>query len=131
MTAEQWYNSKQDSSIGGRIGSPILSAYDSAKFAEGLSESMAYELASFGIRVVLNLNPKSPYFSLMQKVSNHFRSKLENVSPPEEAAKVILHAVTTENPQLRYTVGNDASTILRTRMNMSDKEFAVWRDYSL
>ena len=42
-------------------------------------------------------------------------------------AKVILHAVTTENPQLRYTIGNDAATIIRARMNMSDKEFAVWR----
>ena len=135
------------SSIGGRIGSPILSAYNSAKFAvEGLSESMAYELAPFGIRVVLiepgyirtnimnsshiakkALNPKSPYFSLMQKVSNHFRSKLENAPPSEEVAKVILHAVTTENPQLRYTVGNDAATIIQARMNMSDKEFAVWR----
>jgi NAD(P)-dependent dehydrogenase (short-subunit alcohol dehydrogenase family) len=39
------------SSVGGRIGSPILSAYHSTKFAvEGLSESMAYELAPFGIR---------------------------------------------------------------------------------
>lgn len=135
------------SSVGGRIGAPILSAYHSAKFAvEGLSESMAYELAPFGIRVVLiepgyvrtnimnsrriakkALNPKSPYFSLMQKVNNHFQSKMENASPPEGVAKVILHALTTENPQLRYTVGNEAATIIQARMNMSDKEFAVWR----
>jgi hypothetical protein len=50
-----------------------------------------------------------------------------NASPPEEVAKVILHALTTENPQLRYTVGNEAATIIQARMNMSDKEFAVWR----
>jgi NAD(P)-dependent dehydrogenase (short-subunit alcohol dehydrogenase family) len=134
------------SSVGGRIGVPVLSAYQSTKFAlEGLSESMSYELEPFGIRVVIiepgfirtniinsstsakkDLDPKSPYFSLMQKVKNHFKSMIENASsssPPEEVAKVILQAITSENPQLRYTVGNDAATIIQARMNMPDKEF--------
>ena len=75
------------SSVGGRIGLPALSAYHSTKFAlEGLSESIAFELEPFGIRVVIiepgvirtnilnssssakkALDPKSPYFSLSQK----------------------------------------------------------------
>ena len=135
------------SSVGGRIGIPILSAYQSTKFAlEGLSESMSYELEPFGIRVVIiepgfirtniinsstsaekALDPKSPYFSLMQKVKNYFKSMMENASsssPPEEVAKVILQAITSENPQLRYTVGNNA-TIIQARMNMPDKEFKI------
>jgi NAD(P)-dependent dehydrogenase (short-subunit alcohol dehydrogenase family) len=132
------------SSVGGRIGIPVLSAYQSTKFAlEGLSESMSYELEPFGIRVVIiepgfirtniinsstsaekALDPKSPYFPLMQKVKNHFKSMMENASsPPEEVAKVILQAITSENPQLRYTVGNDAATIIQARMKMSDNEF--------
>jgi NAD(P)-dependent dehydrogenase (short-subunit alcohol dehydrogenase family) len=132
------------SSVGGRIGVPVLSAYQSTKFAlEGLSESMSYELEPFGIRVVIiepgfirtniinsstsaekALDSKSPYFSLTQKVKNHFKSMMENASsPPEEVAKVILQAITSENPQLRYTVGNDAATIIQARMNMSDNEF--------
>jgi NAD(P)-dependent dehydrogenase (short-subunit alcohol dehydrogenase family) len=132
------------SSVGGRIGVPILSAYQSTKFAlEGLSESMSYELEPFGIRVVIiepgfirtniinsstsakkALDPKSPYFSLMQKVENHFKSMMENASsPPEEVARVILKALTSENPQLRYTVGNDAATIIQARINMPDEEF--------
>jgi NAD(P)-dependent dehydrogenase (short-subunit alcohol dehydrogenase family) len=132
------------SSVGGRIGIPVLSAYQSTKFAlEGLSESMSYELEPFGIRVVIiepgfirtniinsstsaekALDPKSPYFPLMQKVKNHFKSMMENASsPPEEVAKVILQAIISENPQLRYTVGNDAATIIQARMNMSDNEF--------
>ncbi len=42
------------SSGAGRFGYPGGSAYVSTKFAiEGLSESMAYELEPFGIRVVL------------------------------------------------------------------------------
>ena len=70
------------------------------------------------------LDPKSPYFSLMQKVENHFKSMMENASsPPEEVARVILKALTSENPQLRYTVGNDAATIIQARINMPDEEF--------
>ena len=42
------------SSVGGQIGVPILSAYNSTKFAmEGLSEAMSYELEPFGIKVIL------------------------------------------------------------------------------
>ena len=132
------------SSVGGHIGIPVVSAYHSTKFAlEGLSESISYELEPFGIRVVIiepgvirtnimnssvsakkALNPKSPYFPLMQKVENHFKSLLENVSsPPEEVAKVILQAITSENPQLRYTVGDDATTLLQAKRTISDAEF--------
>jgi NAD(P)-dependent dehydrogenase (short-subunit alcohol dehydrogenase family) len=88
------------SSVGGRIGVPVLSVYQSTKFAlEGLSESMSYELEPFGIRVVIiepgfirtniinsstsaekALDPKSPYFPLMQKVKNYFKSMMENAS---------------------------------------------------
>jgi NAD(P)-dependent dehydrogenase (short-subunit alcohol dehydrogenase family) len=132
------------SSVGGRIGLPVLSAYHGTKFAlEGLSESMAYELEPFGIRVVIiepgvirtnimnsstlakkALDPKSPYFSLVQKVENRFKSMMENESsPPEDVAKVILQALTSENPQLRYTVGNDAATMIQARLNMPDNQF--------
>ncbi len=132
------------SSVGGRISLPVLSAYNSTKFAlEGLSESMSYELEPFGIKVVIiepgvirtNImnssifakkaqDPKSPYFSLIQKVENNFKLMMENKSsPPEEVAKVILGALTSKNPQLRYTVGDDAATMIQARVNMSDNEF--------
>ncbi len=132
------------SSVGGRIGLPVLSAYHSTKFAlEGLSESMSYELEPFGIRVVIiepgvirtNImnssiiakkaqDPKSPYFSLIQKVENNFKLMMENESsPPEEVAKAILGVVTSENSQLRYTVGNDAATMIQARVRMSENQF--------
>jgi NAD(P)-dependent dehydrogenase (short-subunit alcohol dehydrogenase family) len=132
------------SSVGGRIGLPVLSAYQSTKFAlEGLSESISYELEPFGIRVVIiepgvirtNImnssslakkarDPKSPYYSQIQKVKSHFKSMMENESsPPEEVAKVILKALTSENPQLRYTVGRDADTMIQARVNMPEKQF--------
>ena len=46
---------------------------------------------------------------------------------PTEVAKVILDAVTSEDPQLRYLVGNDAATIMEARKNMSDREFENMR----
>lgn len=134
------------SSVGGRVGVPVLSAYQSTKFAlEGLSESLSYELEPFGIRVVIvepgfirtNImnssimakkaaDRESPYFSLMQKVENHFKSMMDNplTSQPEEVANVILQAITSENPQLRYTAGNDAATVMQAKKTMSDSEFA-------
>ena len=42
---------------------------------------------------------------------------------PSEVAKVILQAVTTDNPDFRYVVGKDAAMALESRKNMSDKEF--------
>jgi NAD(P)-dependent dehydrogenase (short-subunit alcohol dehydrogenase family) len=133
------------SSVGGRIGVPALSAYQSTKFAlEGLSESLSYELQPFGIRVVIiepgftrtNImnssvlakkasDPTSPYFLLMRKVENHFKSMIgnESSSSPEDVAKVILQAITSDNPQLRYTVGDDAANIIQARRAMSDTEF--------
>ena len=41
--------------------------------------------------------------------------------------KVILDAVTSDNPQPRYVVGNDADRIMETRKNMSDREFGNLR----
>ena len=134
------------SSVGGRIGIPGLSAYHSTKFAlEGLSESISYELEPFGIRVVIiepgfvrtnimnssiiakkALDRKSPYFSSIRQLEKSFKSAMENTSsssPPDEVAKIILQAVTSERPKLRYAVGNDASSIIQTKTTMSDAEF--------
>jgi NAD(P)-dependent dehydrogenase (short-subunit alcohol dehydrogenase family) len=134
------------SSVGGQMGVPFLSAYNCTKFAlEGLSESMAYELEPFGIRVVtiepgfirtniMNsgvlakkaLDTNSPYFLSTQKLANYFNSMVNNTStstPPEEVAKTILEAITSENPKLRYTVGNDAAAIIQAKREISDEEF--------
>jgi NAD(P)-dependent dehydrogenase (short-subunit alcohol dehydrogenase family) len=140
------------SSIAGRIGFPLTSAYVSSKFAlEGLSESMAYELEQFGIRVILiepgviktnfdsnlkigkkvstgttNSNDRnSPYADITEKRIAGFKPRFENGSPPIEVAKVILNAIASRNvrPELRYLVGNDALKLMEIRKNKSDKEF--------
>lgn len=133
------------SSGAGRIGFPGMSAYVSSKFAlEGLSESMSYELEPFGIKVViiepgiirtnfkknsvmskksLDNSSISPYSSIIQKIDSSISSMVEHATPPEEVAKAILHAVISNNPELRYLVGNDIIMMAETRKSMSDKDF--------
>ena len=134
------------SSVAGMIGFPITSAYVSSKFAlEGLSESMAYELEQFGIKVVLvepgvmktnfdnNLrvgkmvastnDPASPYAEITQKRISGFKPRFESGSAPKEVAEVILKAIRSENPELRYIVGGDAFKLMEIRKNTSDSEF--------
>lgn len=133
------------SSGAGRIGFPGMSAYVSSKFAlEGLSESMSYELEQFGIKIVIiepgviRTNFKknavmskkllddsfiSPYSSIIQKMDASITSIIEHATPPEEVAKAILHVVTSNNPELRFPIGNDIIMMLETKKSMSDEDF--------
>lgn len=135
------------SSVAGKIGFPLTSAYVSSKFAlEGLSESISYEIEQFGIKAILiepgviktnfNNNIKvgksvtadsnnSPYAEMTQKRISRFKPRFESGTPPIEVAKVILKAITSAKNQseLRYLVGNDAFKLLRIRNNISDEEF--------
>jgi NAD(P)-dependent dehydrogenase (short-subunit alcohol dehydrogenase family) len=136
------------SSIAGRIGFPLTSAYVSSKFAlEGLSESMAYEIDQFGTKVILiepgviktnfdhNLkigkkvsttnDRNSPYADITEKRIAGFKPRFENGIPAIDVAKVILKAITSKNvpSESRYLVGNDAFKLMEIRKNRSDKEF--------
>src|SRR6476660_5528954 len=129
------------SSGAGRFGYPGGSAYVSTKFAlEGLSESMAYELDRFDIKVALvepgfvrtnfvtvvakkSQDPNSPYSQIMQKTATVFENMMANASSADLVAKVVLNAVTNENPNLRYLAGKDVETWLDSKSNMSDEEF--------
>ena len=129
------------SSGAGRFGFPGASAYIGTKFAvEGLSESMSYELESFGIKVVIvepgvirtNFvdgcceeisDPNSPYSQLMRKMATVLEKMMKNASSPDLVAKIVLNAVTNESPNLRYLAGNDVEAWLESKRNMSDEEF--------
>ena len=131
------------SSGAGRFGYPGGSAYVSTKFAiEGLSKSMAYELEPFGIKVVLvepgvirtnfvngivaakkSQDPNSPYSQIMQKMAASFEPMLKNGSSADVVAKVVLNAVTSENPSPKYLAGKDIETWMEAKRSMSDEEF--------
>jgi NAD(P)-dependent dehydrogenase (short-subunit alcohol dehydrogenase family) len=131
------------SSIGGKMAMPLLSPYISTKFAvEGLSESIAYDLEPFGIKVVIiepgaikthfdtgmiipqkGLDPSSPYFKSLQQFQSVVGPMLQNGSLPGVVAKVVLEAVTSQNPNLRYTAGDDAAFLAQKRKELSDPDF--------
>jgi NAD(P)-dependent dehydrogenase (short-subunit alcohol dehydrogenase family) len=130
-------------SMGGRISIPLSTFYHGSKFAlEGVSESLQYELEPFGIKMILiepgavgsnfwksikiangATSPNSPYTQLADNMSKTFKKMEENAMHPSEVAKTILDVVTSDDPQLRYVIGNDATKIIEARQNMSDKEF--------
>ena len=136
------------SSIGGKIGVPLNSAYVGSKFAlEGFSESMKYELEGFGIKVILiepgavntnylensrqaqkAMNPDSPYAELSKMVSEGVRERFKETQPfyPYVIAEVILTAIKSEKPNTRYLVGNDAIAINERRKSSSDSELERW-----
>jgi NAD(P)-dependent dehydrogenase (short-subunit alcohol dehydrogenase family) len=131
------------SSVNGHVAFPVISAYVATKFAlEGLSESIAYELEPFGIKVILIepgaigssfmkgsvlpkrvLDPESPYSEFVQKVRVKISSDHENATQPEEVAKVIVQGISSEKPEFRYVVGSDAVNLLEARKNMPYSEF--------
>jgi NAD(P)-dependent dehydrogenase (short-subunit alcohol dehydrogenase family) len=131
------------SSGAGIFGYPGGSAYVSTKFAvEGLSESIAYELEPFGIRVVLiepgfiktnfanamiiaekAQDPSSAYLQMMQKVAASSSQLANRGSSAALVANVILDAATSKNPKLRYLVGRDVEEWAAEKKSMSDDEF--------
>jgi NAD(P)-dependent dehydrogenase (short-subunit alcohol dehydrogenase family) len=131
------------SSSAGFFGLPGFSAYSSSKFAvEGLSESMAYELEPFGIKVILiepgfiktnavnaiviakkAQDPSSPYSELMQKMMANMSEGAKNASDPELVANIIFDAASNPNPRLRYLAGKDAESWAAGKKNMEEPEF--------
>ena len=60
----------------------------------------------------------------MQKTATAIENMMKNSSSsPDLVAKVVLNAVTNENPNLRYLAGKDVETWLDSKRNMSDQEF--------
>ena len=128
------------SSIAGRIGFPVSTAYISSKFAiEGLSESLRYELGPFGVDVII-IEPgviKTNFFDSMktakkaddtykeitEKVISGVKMMAEMGTPPKEVANVIIKSLKEEKPLPRYVVGNDAAMFLEAKKMKTDIEF--------
>jgi NAD(P)-dependent dehydrogenase (short-subunit alcohol dehydrogenase family) len=120
-----------------------MSAYVSTKFAiEGMSESMAYEVEPFGIKVVLiepgyiktnafnNMvtakkpqDANSPYSQLMENMVSYTEHGFETASHPDVVANAVLKAVTSDNPSMRYLAGKDVEKWMEAKRGMSDEEF--------
>jgi NAD(P)-dependent dehydrogenase (short-subunit alcohol dehydrogenase family) len=123
------------SSIGGRVGLPLVGAYNASKFGlEGLSDSLRRELRPHGVDVILiepggvktpiwnkgreladdmleNVPPEAErlYGRMVEKVrSETAKIETERGIEPAAVAEVIGTALTSSRPRTRYLVGSDA-----------------------
>ncbi len=139
----------QVSSVGGRMTTPGLSAYQAAKFAVGgFSEALAQEVAPLGIKVTV-LEPggmrtdwagssmtippiSAPYEQTVGRmVRLHSDMPDRSAGDPAKVADLVLTVADLPEPPLRLLVGSDAyhyaQQVARARM-ASDEE---WRELSV
>ncbi|HYZ58817.1 MAG TPA: SDR family oxidoreductase, partial [Nitrososphaeraceae archaeon] len=133
-------------SANGFFGAPCISAYAATKFAlEGLTQSLRFELAPFGIRVsiiepgavntdvtkysmyvpkkIQAANSTSPFVEMTKSIMEKSKELIKMGSSPKLVAEIVLKIVNTDKPEWRYRAGEDAEKLFEARTNMSDAEF--------
>ncbi|HWL88710.1 MAG TPA: SDR family oxidoreductase [Polyangiaceae bacterium] len=128
-------------SIGGLVTFPFNTTYHATKWAlEGWSESLAFELAPFGIKVKtvapggiktdfisrgLVLAQHPAYADLAAKVFSVFGNpaRASGGSTAEEIAEVVWEAATDGKDQVTYVAGNDAKQMFAKRLAAGAEAF--------
>lgn len=132
------------SSISGRLGYPGVSSYAASKFAlEGWTETLRYEMAAFGIQVVLvepgsfetdiwtrnakvtakMLDPHSENAARVSRWRKQLDSAAKDRANPQIVADAIAKILETPQPRMRYVVGKDARMALLMRRIVPAKAF--------
>jgi NAD(P)-dependent dehydrogenase (short-subunit alcohol dehydrogenase family) len=133
----------QVSSIGGRVTFPLYSIYHATKWAvEGLSESLAFELRPFGIRIRL-VEPgaiRTDFYSRSRDPIaipagagyDELAARCEDISisaggrrgsPPDVVAATIIRAITDRGWRLRYPVAPPAPLLVALRKVLPEAWF--------
>ena len=139
------------SSIGGLVSFPTLGYYHATKYAvEGISESLAQEIAPFNINVSL-IEPSgfrtdwggrssvktdtaipelrdSVVGQMIQGVASQSGQESGN---PEKAAEALLKIVESENPPLRLLLGNDAYQAANYKLSTMRETIEEWKEVTL
>ena len=141
MRAQRSGHIVQVSSIAGRIGLPAQPIYSASKWAlEGLSENLAHDLSSFGVRVsiiepgvtrtaILGKNNTVPdnddFKEVYARMLDMYMEGIEANVKPEEVSETILSCLETPNGQLRWPVAWGAETMVNARHDgsVSDTEW--------
>jgi NAD(P)-dependent dehydrogenase (short-subunit alcohol dehydrogenase family) len=129
-------------SIAGRLAAIAQSPYVASKWAlEGVSEGLAQELAPFGIRVAViepgvtksaifakNVdapNSTGAYDAPYRRMFQFYAAGMAQATDPFEVADVILHAIETDDPRLRYAVSWGARELIEGRRRLSDEAWVA------
>lgn len=135
------------SSVAGRLVGGACVAYHSSKWAlECASETLAMELRPFGVRVAIiepgffrtpildkaadgfRAQETSPYKDLISRMSALYAGASEASGDPAVVAATIENAVSTDEPRLRYLVGDDAEPFVGGRARLTDEEYQTLGD---
>jgi NAD(P)-dependent dehydrogenase (short-subunit alcohol dehydrogenase family) len=133
------------SSVSGFVTAPTQGAYSSSKFAlEAMSNALRLELYPFNIKVILiepgyimtgiqqaamdlarpylenpNKGPYAPLYARFLKSMTGARA--ESKTTPEDCARVVLKAIESPNPKVRYTVTQLAIVAKWCKRLLSDR----------
>jgi NAD(P)-dependent dehydrogenase (short-subunit alcohol dehydrogenase family) len=140
-------------SLAGKFGGPANGTYAATKHAvEALSDAMRWELAPFGIRVVLiepgairtefektverNSGgviacPESPYAALYARIATANERIRASQPGPEAVASVILTALRAEHPHARYPAAIPFPARLTMALPDAAKDLVIRRLYGL
>ena len=88
-------------------------------------EPGAIKTPIFDKAMALERPTKSPYVQSFNRLMEVFEKRLQDPSPPELVAATIRRAIETDQPKLRYLVGEDAELWVAGRAKMSDEEYVA------
>jgi NAD(P)-dependent dehydrogenase (short-subunit alcohol dehydrogenase family) len=138
------------SSIGGLVSNPGMGFYNAAKYAvEGLSESLALEVAPLGIKVTL-IEPGPfrtdflgrsgvkaatvipDYDASSGSIRRYFANENgKQPGDPLRAVHAMMQVVDSPNPPLRLLLGAIALKRFNTKLDSMQKEVAAWESVTL
>ena len=131
----------QVSSIAGRVGLPAQPIYSASKWAlEGLSENLAHDLSSFGVKVSIiepgvtrtailgknNTVPENDDFeNIYARMLDMYMQGIEANIRPEAVSETILQCLESSSKQLRWPVAWGAEAMINARHDgsVSDEEW--------
>ena len=138
------------SSTAGLVGFGGSSIYCATKFAvEGMSEALAKEVESFGIKVTLiepgafrtNFNGRSlaaaeqhiDVYASVSRASLQWFKEMDGKQPgdPAKAAQAIIQAVENPHPPLRLALGTDAMSLIQEKLESVKTNLEGWQQVTV
>lgn len=128
-------------SLAGLLGVPFHGFYSASKFAlEGYTETLRHEVRPFNIHVSI-IEPSfmktklgvssqlvgrniDDYASESRRAQKYFEKALADGDNTSHTARVILSAIETVSPRLRYRTGKDATWLPRVKAIVPEESFA-------
>ncbi|MCZ2858674.1 SDR family oxidoreductase [Blastococcus sp. VKM Ac-2987] len=138
----------QVSSIGGITAFPNIGIYNASKWAlEGFSQSLAAEVADFGIKVTIiepgayatewggasarHATPEPAYDAFREKAAEQRQARAGNPGDPLATREAVLQLVDAKNPPLRIFFGDGPLTLAERDYESRLAEWRGWEPLSV